>query len=69
MRRTIIAASASRLADAWLRERGLQSEGRIGRAYVRLARARDIVEVAVEQLKRDPDVFLHPLDRRMRRVR
>jgi len=49
------------LADAWLRARGQQSEGRIGRAYVRLARARDIVEAAVEQLKHDPDVFLHPI--------
>ena len=48
------------LADAWLRERGMQSEGRIGPAYARLARARDIVQVAVEQLERDPDVFLHP---------
>jgi aminoglycoside N3'-acetyltransferase len=48
------------LADTWLRERGLQSEGRIGPAYVRLARARDIVEVAVEHLKRDPEAFLHP---------
>lgn len=49
------------LADAWLRARGQQSEGRIGRAFVRLARARDIVESAVEQLKLDPDVFLHPI--------
>lgn len=49
------------LADNWLRERGLQSEGRIGRAYVRLARARDIVNVALERLAEDPDVFLHPM--------
>ena len=49
------------LADAWLRARGQQSEGRIGRAYVRLARARDIVEAAVEQLTRDTDIFLHPI--------
>lgn len=50
------------LADTWLRERGLQSEGRIGPAYARLARARDIVQVAVEQLAHDPLVFLHPLN-------
>jgi len=48
------------LADTWLRARGLQSEGRIGPAYVRLARARDIVDAAIEHLKQDPDVFLHP---------
>jgi aminoglycoside N3'-acetyltransferase len=50
------------LADAWLRARGQQSEGRIGRAYVRLARARDIVDAALEQLKHDPFLFLHPLN-------
>ncbi len=49
------------LADGWLRARGQQSEGRIGRAYVRLARSRDIVEAAVDQLSRDPDIFLHPI--------
>jgi aminoglycoside 3-N-acetyltransferase len=49
-------------ADPWLRARGLQSEGRVGHARARLARARDIVEVAVEQLARDPLLFLHPPD-------
>lgn len=48
------------LADEWLRERGLQSEGRVGHAHARLARSRDIVAVALEQLSRDPLVFLHP---------
>jgi aminoglycoside 3-N-acetyltransferase len=48
------------LADAWLRPRGLQSEGRVGRAHARLARARDIVAVALEHLARDPLLFLHP---------
>jgi aminoglycoside N3'-acetyltransferase len=48
------------LADAWLRSRGLQSEGRVGRACARLARARDIVRLAVERLARDPLLFLHP---------
>jgi aminoglycoside N3'-acetyltransferase len=48
------------LADAWLRARGLQSEGRVGHAVARLACARDIVAVALEHLARDPLVFLHP---------
>lgn len=47
------------LADNWLRARGLQSEGRVGNAHARLARARDIVTVAREQLVRDPLIFLH----------
>jgi len=50
------------IADEWLRMRGLQSEARIGHAQARLARARDIVEVAVEHLRRDPLLFLHPPD-------
>ncbi len=48
------------LADEWLRERGLQTEGRVGHAQARLARARHIVEVALEQLRHDPLLFLHP---------
>ena len=48
------------LADGWLRARGLQSEGRVGHAEARLARARDIVAVTLEQLARDPLLFLHP---------
>jgi aminoglycoside N3'-acetyltransferase len=47
-------------ADEWLRARGLQSEGRVGHAHARLARARDIVEVTLEHLARDPLLFLHP---------
>lgn len=47
------------LADAWLRGRGLQSEGRVGYAHARLARARDIVSVALEHLTRDLLLFLH----------
>jgi aminoglycoside 3-N-acetyltransferase len=51
------------LADNWLRARGLQSEGTVGHAQgrpnARLARARDIVAVAIEHLRRDPLVFLH----------
>lgn len=48
------------LADEWLRARGLQSEGRVGHAHARLARARDIVAVTLERLARDPLRFLHP---------
>lgn len=48
------------LADEWLRARGLQSEGRVGHAHARLARARDIVAVAMEHLAREPLLFLHP---------
>ncbi|HEX6367433.1 MAG TPA: AAC(3)-IV family aminoglycoside N-acetyltransferase [Longimicrobium sp.] len=48
------------LADAWLRERGLQAEGRVGYADARLIRARDVVAVALEHLASDPLVFLHP---------
>ncbi len=50
------------LADGWLRQHGLQSEGRIGHAHARLARARDIVKVAVENLVRDRLTFLHAPD-------
>lgn len=48
------------LADGWLRERGLQSEGRVGHAEARLIRARDVVAVALEHLVADPLIFLHP---------
>jgi aminoglycoside 3-N-acetyltransferase len=47
------------LADEWLRERGLQREGRVGHARARLVRSRDVVAVARERLARDPLVFLH----------
>jgi aminoglycoside N3'-acetyltransferase len=47
------------LADEWLRARGLQSEGRVGHAQARLADSRDIVSVALEQLAKDPLLFLH----------
>lgn len=48
------------LADEWLRERGAQREGPVGNAPARLARSRDVVEVARERLADDPLVFLHP---------
>ena len=47
-------------ADEWLRARGLQAERRVEHAQARLARARDIVEVTLERLERDPLLFLHP---------
>ena len=47
------------LADGWLRERGLQAEGRVGHADARLVRSRDIVGVALEHLADDPLIFLH----------
>jgi aminoglycoside N3'-acetyltransferase len=48
------------LADAWMRGRGLQREGTVGHAHARLMRSRDLVDVVVEQLRRDPVIFLHP---------
>lgn len=50
------------LADDWLRAAGLQTEGRVGQAAARLARARDIVALAHERLTADPLLFLHPAD-------
>ena len=50
------------LANEWLRARGLQSEGAVGHAHARLARARDIVAVTLEHLRRDPLLFLHPFE-------
>jgi len=47
------------LADEWLRERNLQTEGNVGHAQARLVAARDIIAVALEKLSRDPLVFLH----------
>jgi aminoglycoside 3-N-acetyltransferase len=46
------------LADAWLRARGLQREGKVGDADARLCDARDLVAVAVEHLGADPLIFL-----------
>jgi aminoglycoside 3-N-acetyltransferase len=48
------------LANEWLRARGFQSEGRVGHAHARLIRSRDIVDVVLDQLRRDPLIFLHP---------
>lgn len=48
------------LVDGWLRERRLQTEGEVGHAHARLARARNVVSVTRERLARDPLLFLHP---------
>ena len=48
------------LADGWLRSAGLQKEGPVGNAHARLFRSQDVVELAVQQLRRDPLLFLHP---------
>lgn len=47
------------LADDWLRARRLQAEGPVGQATARLARARDVVRLAVDELRRKPLLFLH----------
>jgi len=50
-----------RVADEWLRGRGLQREGRVGSAPARLCHARDLVALALEHLAVDPLLFLCPL--------
>jgi aminoglycoside N3'-acetyltransferase len=50
------------LVEGWLKEKGLQREGPVGNAGARLMRARDIVDVVLRQLARDPLVFLHPTE-------
>jgi aminoglycoside 3-N-acetyltransferase len=46
--------------DGWLETEGLQRRGRVGHGEARLARARDIVRVAVTRLRADETAFLHP---------
>jgi len=48
------------LVDDWLRAENLQEEATVGHASARLARSRDIVAAALQQLSRDPLLFLHP---------
>jgi aminoglycoside N3'-acetyltransferase len=50
------------LADGWLRARGLQAEGPVGHGVARLFRARDVVRLAADELRRDPFLFLHGTD-------
>ena len=47
--------------DGWLRDAGLQREGRVGHAEARLIRSRDIMDVVLARLARDPFVLIHPL--------
>lgn len=47
-----------RQVDAWLRARGLQREGTVGRAEARLADAADLVTTVVARLREDPLIFL-----------
>jgi aminoglycoside N3'-acetyltransferase len=47
------------LADGWLRAAGLQAEGPVGNAHARLFGSRDLVQLAVEKLLREPLLFLH----------
>jgi len=47
------------LADAWLREAGVQREALVGHAHARLVRARDVVRLAGERLRDEPLLFLH----------
>jgi aminoglycoside 3-N-acetyltransferase len=46
--------------DGWLDERGSQRRGAVGHGEARLARSRDVVEVAVPRLREDETAFLHP---------
>jgi len=55
------------LLDEWLGER--QRRGAVGRAHARLARSRDIVAAALERLRAEETVFLHPADGRCRECR
>lgn len=48
------------LADAWLREAGVQREGRVGTAAARLVTSRDLVRVVVPRLRAAPLRFLCP---------
>lgn len=48
-----------RRVDDWLREAGTQSEGPVGHAEARLAKAESIVSAVVSRLRRDPLFFLH----------
>src|SRR5678815_5416027 len=50
------------LADGWLRSAGLQKEGTVGHAHARLFRSKDVVRLAVEELAREPLLFLHSRD-------
>jgi aminoglycoside N3'-acetyltransferase len=48
------------LLDGWLDGAGLQCRGMVGHGEARLARSRDLVQVAVAHLRENETVFLHP---------
>lgn len=48
------------LLDDWLDAGGGQRRGRVGNAEARLVRSADVVGAALERLRADPLVFLHP---------
>jgi aminoglycoside 3-N-acetyltransferase len=48
------------LLDSWLEARGHQQRGLIAGAPARLASARDIVSAALDQLRENALIFLHP---------
>ena len=48
------------LVDAWLEATGRQRRGQVGRAEARLMRSRHVVEVALDRLRTEETVFLHP---------
>lgn len=48
-----------RLLDGWLDAQGRQRRGTVGHGEARLARSRDVVEAALDQLRRNETVFLH----------
>ena len=48
------------LMDEWLDNARRQRRGKVGHGDARLIRARDVVEIAVERLRENEMVFLHP---------
>jgi aminoglycoside 3-N-acetyltransferase len=51
-------AMAFKKMDAWLNAEGLQREGSIGNAHSKLINSKDVIRIALQQLERDPFVFL-----------
>ena len=48
------------LMDDWLDAAGRQTRGQLARAEARLMRARHVVEAALQRLRAEETVFLHP---------
>ena len=48
------------LVDQWLEAKGLQRRGIVGHGEARLARSRDVVQIAMSHLANNETVFLHP---------